>query len=78
MTGSEVACRRGGLKTRTTTRKATAPNGRLIQKHHLQLNLSVKAPPRMGPVTEATVTYRLERVHAPFDNDVGSLRAMRK
>lgn len=60
MMGSGVACRRGGLNTRTTTRKATAPNGRLIQKHHLQLNLSVKVPPNRGPVTEATATYKLE------------------
>lgn len=57
MIGSEVVCRRGGLKTKTTTRKATAPNGRLIQKHHLQLNLSVNTPPSSGPVTEATAIW---------------------
>jgi hypothetical protein len=65
MTGRWVVGRRGGLNTRTTTRKATAPSGRLIQKHHRQLNLSVSAPPKRGPVTEATARYRLEGIALP-------------
>ena len=31
---------------------ATPPKGRLIQKHHLQLTLSVNTPPSNGPITE--------------------------
>jgi len=31
----------------------TPPMGRFIQKHHLQVNLSVKTPPKSGPTTDA-------------------------
>jgi hypothetical protein len=31
---------------------AIPPKGRLIQKHHLQLTLSVNTPPNSGPITE--------------------------
>jgi hypothetical protein len=30
-----------------------APNGKLMKKHHLQLALSVNAPPSKGPMTLA-------------------------
>ena len=42
----------GFLKKKKTVNNATPPNGKLIQKHHLQDALSVKAPPRIGPITE--------------------------
>jgi hypothetical protein len=43
--------RGGGLKNTATAAIATAPNGRLIQKHHLHEALSVRAPPSSGPTT---------------------------
>lgn len=42
----------GFLKKKKTVNKATPPNGRLIQKHHLQDARSVNAPPRIGPTTD--------------------------
>ena len=42
----------GFLKKKKTVNNATPPNGRLIQKHHLQDARSVNAPPRIGPTTD--------------------------
>ena len=42
----------GGLKKKYTAPREIAPNGRLIQKHHLHPIPSVKAPPSKGPMTE--------------------------
>lgn len=46
-------CRSGFVKKKNTTASETAPNGRLIQKHHRQESRSVNAPPRIGPTTLA-------------------------
>ena len=43
----------GFLKKNTSARIVSAPIGRLIQKHHLQVACSVKAPPRIGPMIVA-------------------------
>lgn len=42
----------GGLKKNATAAIEIAPKGRLIQKHHLQEALSVRAPPSNGPTTD--------------------------
>ena len=42
----------GGLKNSATAAIEMAPKGRLIQKHHLQETLSVRAPPSNGPTTD--------------------------
>ncbi len=44
----------GALKKTKMIAAPKPPIGRLIQKHHLQVKLSVKTPPRRGPMTDAT------------------------
>jgi hypothetical protein len=47
---------------------AIPPKGRLIQKHHLQLTLSVKTPPNNGPITEEmTKTILIIRIDPRLD-----------
>lgn len=41
------------MKNTRTAKKAKPPKGRLIQKHQRQESLSVNAPPKRGPTTEA-------------------------
>lgn len=51
----------GFLKKKNTTAMAHPPTGKLIQKHHRHDNLSVKAPPRMGPMTDEIPNILLSR-----------------
>jgi hypothetical protein len=44
----------GFLKKSTTRKIPKAPNGRLIQKHHLHVSFSVNIPPRIGPTMDDT------------------------
>lgn len=50
---SASICLAGSLRITKMTTMATPPMGKLIKKHHLQLTLEVKAPPRSGPATLA-------------------------
>lgn len=52
--------------------KATPPIGRFIQKHHLQVAFSVKAPPIKGPTADDTPKMR------PNIADVVSVETCRK
>lgn len=46
--------RLGSLRRNMTTPTESAPIGRLIQKHHLQLSFPVNKPPSRGPATDDT------------------------
>ena len=51
----------GFLKKKNTTAIAHPPTGKLIQKHQRQVSLSVKAPPKMGPMTDEMPNILLSR-----------------
>lgn len=45
--------RRGSSRENSIIANVAPPTGKFIQKHHLQVNLSVKTPPKSGPTTDA-------------------------